>query len=124
VSGGELCGGCNRLFFQPDQTDRGLRLARIESLREREARLDKLAWLGSIAVPGAAGALARRPLRSLLGTLLFAIALGALVWREGVVPDPLVAGAAGPLAFFCIAILAGVAYAIVVATSLASRRRL
>jgi tetratricopeptide (TPR) repeat protein len=124
ISGGDLCGACRRLFLQPGKTDRGLRLARIETLREREALMDRLAWLASVAVPGVAGALARRPLRSLLGTVCFATAVSALVWRWGVVPDPLTAGAAGPFAFLCVAVLMGVAYAIVVGSSLSARRRL
>jgi tetratricopeptide (TPR) repeat protein len=124
TTGAELCVACNRLFYQPEQTDRALRLARIEALREREARLDKVAWGVSIALPAAAGVLARRPLRSLLGALFFVIAVGALVWRDGVVADPLVAGAAGPFAFLCVSVLAGIGYAIVVGTSLAARRNL
>lgn len=124
VSGGELCGPCNKLFYQPEQTDRELRLARIEALREREARLDKAAWVVSLLLPGAAGILARRPLAALLGALFFATAAGALLWREGAVPDPLVAGAAGPMAFFCVAAVFGLAYAVVVGTSLAARRHL
>lgn len=122
VTGGELCRSCHRLFYQPEGTARDLRLARIEALRERSRRLDKIAWAASIAVPGAAGVLARRPLRSLIGAVCFAVAVGALVLRDGAVPDPLVAGAAGPFAFFCVAAVSGVAYAIVVATSLAARR--
>jgi tetratricopeptide (TPR) repeat protein len=117
-------GACNRLFYQPEQTDRGLRLARIEALRDREARLDKLAWGVSIALPAAAGLVSRRPLHSLLGAVFFAIAVGALVWRDGAVADPLVAGAAGPFAFLCVSVLAGISYAIVVGTSLAARRNL
>jgi hypothetical protein len=45
-----------------------------------------------------------------------------LIWRHGAVPDPLVAGAAGPFAFGCLAALSGLLYSLVVATSLASRR--
>jgi hypothetical protein len=48
----------------------------------------------------------------------------ALVWRDGAVADPLVAGAAGPFAFLCVSVLAGISYAIVVGTSLAARRNL
>ena len=124
VSGGELCGPCHKLFYQPEQTDRDLRLARIEALRERESRLDKVAWAASLALPGAAGLLSRRPIAGLLGAFFFALALAALAWRDGAVPDPLVAGAAGPMAFFCLAAVSGLAYAVVVGTSLAARRHL
>jgi len=123
VSGGELCGPCHRLFFQPEETDRQLRLARIEALREREARLDRAAWAASLALPGVAGVLARRPVRGLFGAVCFCVAAAALIWREGVVPDPLVAGTAGPFALACVASLAGLAYAVSVGTSLAVRRR-
>ena len=121
---GELCDACNRLLYQPEQTDRDLRLARLEALRAREARLDKVAWVASIALPGAAGVLAKRPLRSVVGAICFAVAAVALFFREGAVPDPLVAGAAGPFAFFVVASLFGGVYAIVVGTSLAARRGL
>jgi tetratricopeptide (TPR) repeat protein len=124
AASGELCQACVRLFFQPEQTDRALRLARIEALRGRQRRLDKIAWAAAIALPGAAGRLCRRPLRSLWGALFCALALAAVVWRDGPVPDPLVAGAAGPLAFFCVAGSAGLGYAIVAGASLAARRRL
>jgi len=38
--------------------------------------------------------------------------------------DPLVAGAAGPFAFLCVSVLAGISYAVVVGTALAARRKL
>jgi hypothetical protein len=120
--GGELCEACVRLFHQPETTDRALRLARMNALRERERRLDKTAWLASVLIPGAAGLLAGRPLRSLLGALLFAVAAASALWRGGVAPDPLVAGAAAPFAFLAVAVLATVAYAAVAAVSLATRR--
>jgi hypothetical protein len=73
-------------------------------------------------VPGAAGLLADRPLASLLGTFFFALAVSAVVWRGGVVADPLVAGAAAPFAFLGVAVLASIAYFTIAATSLAARR--
>jgi hypothetical protein len=118
-----MCPGCAQLFLRPDDTDRSLRLARVNALRRRERRIERAAWLAAVLVPGAAGLLARRPLRSLVGALLFAAAAAALVWRRGVVPDPLVAGAAGPFAFTGVALLAALAYASIVAVSLATRRR-
>jgi tetratricopeptide (TPR) repeat protein len=120
---GELCGPCHRLFFQPEETDRQLRLARIEALRVRERRLDRAAWAASLALPGVAGVLARRPVRGLFGAICFCVAAAALIWRKGVVPDPLVAGSAGPFALACLASLAGLAYAVSVGASLAVRRR-
>jgi hypothetical protein len=83
-----------------------------------------VATVASIALPAAAGVLARRPLLALLGALCFALAACALVWRHGAVPDPLVAGAAAPFAFVGAAVVCGLGYAIVVGAALAARRRL
>ena len=73
-------------------------------------------------IPAAAGLLAKRPLASLLGGFFAALALCSLVWKGGVVPDPLVAGSAASLVFIGIAVFAFLAYAAVVATALAARR--
>ncbi len=123
-AGGRLCGACMRLFHQSGETDRALRTERIEALRAREARVEKLVWATSIALPGAAGLLAKRPLATLLGPLFFVLAACALLFRNGVMPDPLVAGAAAPFLALHVAGVAGLAYAIVVATCLAARGRL
>ena len=61
-------------------------------------------------------------LRCLLGSIFAAIAALALYWRDGVVPDPLVAGAAAPFALLSIAVLAMLAYAVIVLLSLPTRR--
>jgi hypothetical protein len=97
-------------------------VARITALRAREQRLDRVACAAAVFVPGAAGLLSRRPLRSLLSTLFFAGAVCAVIWRGGVVPDPLVAGAAAPAAFLGVACLSLIAYAAVVGLSIATRR--
>jgi tetratricopeptide (TPR) repeat protein len=122
MGGGTVCGGCTRLFHQSETTDRELRLARINELRNREERLERFKVIASFLVPGVAGLVAKRPLRCLLGSIFAAIAVLALYWRDGVVPDPLVAGAAAPFASLCIAALALLAYAVVVLLSLATRR--
>jgi tetratricopeptide (TPR) repeat protein len=122
TSGGELCESCTRLFFQPEKTDRALRLQRVTALRERERRLNRAAAVASILVPGAAGLLARRPLGSLLGAFFFSLGAAALVWRGGVVPDPLVAGATAPVCFLGLAVLPALAYVAVALTALAARR--
>jgi hypothetical protein len=122
--GNDACETCTRLFYQPETTDRALRLGRITELRARERRLERIATIVAIAVPAAAGALARRPLLSLLGALFSAFAACAVVWREGVVPDPLVAGAAAPFAFLGFAVFAMLGYAVVIGAALAARRRL
>jgi hypothetical protein len=112
-----------RLFYQLEHADRALRAERISALRAREQRLERVVALVSVLLPGAAGWLARRSLRALIGALLFSVALMSIVGRHGVVPDPLVAGAAGPFAFLTVAAIASIGYALVVATSLAARRR-
>jgi hypothetical protein len=120
---GEQCESCTKLFQQPESADRALRLARIAALRRREQRRSRAALAVAILVPGAAGHLARRPLLSLAGALSAALALLLLAYRDGMAPDPLVAGAAAPLAFLAAAAGCGLAYALVVALSLAARRR-
>jgi tetratricopeptide (TPR) repeat protein len=122
--GNDACDSCVRLFYQPETTDRTLRLERITALRARERRRERIAMVASIALPAMAGVLSRRPLLSLLGALFFSFGACAAIWRDGVVPDPLVAGAAAPIAFLGGALLAALGYAGVVGAALASRRRL
>ncbi len=120
---GELCEGCHKLFFEPEKTDRVLRTRRVAELRRREQWMNRWATVISVLVPGAAGLLAGRPLRCWIGALCFALAAGACLWRHGVVPDPLVAGAAAPLVFLGVAALASVGYGLVVWASLVTRRQ-
>jgi tetratricopeptide (TPR) repeat protein len=120
----ELCESCNRLFFEPEKTDRRLRVERIEALRERERRMGRLRTLLSVLVPGAAGLLARRPLRGLLGAFCFALAACAVVWRGGVVPDPLLAGPAAGVVFLGSAGVCAFLYIASVASSLAAGREM
>jgi tetratricopeptide (TPR) repeat protein len=122
--GNDACESCTRLFYQPETTDRTLRLELITALRARERRRERITTIASIGVPAAAGILSRRPLLSLLGALFFSFAACAVFWREGVVPDPLVAGAAAPIAFLGAAAIAALGYALVVGAALAARRRL
>jgi len=122
TGGDTICGCCKHLFHQSETTDRELRLARISELRARDERLEQYSMAASFLVPGVAGLLAKRPLRCLLGSIFGTITLFALYWRGGVVPDPLVAGAAAPLASLCIAALALFAYLILVLLSFATWR--
>ena len=120
---GDLCDGCTTLFFAPEKTDRTLRAERVNVLRAREERIGRLhTWL-ALFVPGAAGLVAERPILCWLGATYFSLACAALVWRDGVVPDPLVAGAVAPVLFVGAAAFAAVGYAIAVAVSLAARRQ-
>jgi tetratricopeptide (TPR) repeat protein len=118
----ETCTDCVRLFRQTENTDRVLRIERINALRKREQRLDKATWIASIFIPGAAGALAGKPVQSVVGALCFGLVLASVYWKDGVVPDPLVAGASAPLVFLGVAVLAALGYALAVAISLPSRR--
>jgi hypothetical protein len=120
---GELCDGCTTLFFTPEKTDRVLRAERVNELRAREQRIFQLHTLLALLVPGAAGLVAERPLLGWLGAVYFSLAGAALWWRNGVVPDPLVAGAAAPVLFLAAAAFAAMGYAITVAVSLAARRQ-
>jgi len=119
---GQICSSCTRLFRQSDTTDQELRRARIKELRERQGRMETLATTASFLVPGAAGILAGRPLRALFGSLLAATALLSILWRGGVVPDPLVAGPSVSLAFLSIALVATIAYVLTALLCLATRR--
>jgi hypothetical protein len=119
----EECESCNRLFQHPETTDRSMRAVRVNALRFREKRLARVRLIVSILLPGAAGALARCPWASFIGALSAAIAILAISWRNGVTPDPLVAGAAAPMAFGLISALALCCYSASVAFSLAARRR-
>ncbi len=119
----EVCAGCHRLFHQPEQTQRKLRVARVAALEERRRRIDRAAVIAALVVPGAAGLVAGRPVRGLVACVLFAIAAAGLVWRDGVVPDPGVAGAAGPSALRALTASAALAYVALVAGALASRRK-
>ena len=120
---GELCDGCTTLFFTPEKTDRALRVERVNVLRAREERIARMhTWL-ALLVPGAAGLIAERPLLCWLGATYFSLACAAFLWRDGVVPDPLVAGAVAQTVFIGVAVFAGVGYAIAVAASVAARRQ-
>jgi hypothetical protein len=123
ANAGALCDGCFTLFFAPEKTDRGLRAARVEELRVREQRVARVHAALSLLVPGAAGLLVERPIRGWLGAFCCSLAGAAVAWRDGVVPDPGVAGAAATVVFLGTAVLAAMLYAIAVASSLAARRQ-
>jgi hypothetical protein len=117
------CESCNRLFEHPETTDRVMRVARVNALRFREQRLARVQLILSIFLPGVAGALARCPWASFIGALSAAIAVMAIFWRNGVTPDPLIAGAAAPVAFGLLSALALLCYSASVAFSLDARSR-
>jgi len=116
------CARCKQLFQPSETSDRELRLARIAELRTREERIERWAVAAAFMIPGAAGLLAKRPLRCLFGSIFAVLALIVLIFRNGVVPDPMVAGATAPLAAILIAALSLLGYFVVVLLSLATRR--
>lgn len=120
----QICNGCHHLFHRPETTDPAMRMARLSDLRAREAQLDKLAWAASMLVPGLGGLLAKRAYLSLLGLFFFAWGSVLLLWRDGIVADPLVLGAAGPLVFAVAGGIAVLGYGMVVAAGLMIRRTL
>jgi len=120
----EICDGCHHLFHRTETTDPALRASRLAALRQREARIDRLALVAAITIPGAAGLLARRPDLGFLGLLFFTAAAALVVWSRGVVVDPLTVGLAGPLVFLAAAALSMFAYLCVVGASVAIRRSL
>jgi hypothetical protein len=120
--GRSICAGCTQLFQPSETTDRELRIARIAELRARDERIERWAIAAAFLVPGAAGLLAKRPVRCLFGSLFAVLALMVLIWRNGVVPDPMVAGATAPLASILIAAISLLGYFVVVLLSLATRR--
>jgi tetratricopeptide (TPR) repeat protein len=122
-AGGEICDGCTRLFHQPETTDRSLRLARMNVLRDREIWSNRVILLASILVPGSAGVFVKRHGWSLIGSVSAALAIAAIVFRNGVGVDPMVAGSTAPVVFGAVAALSVGTYALSVWVSLASGRR-
>jgi tetratricopeptide (TPR) repeat protein len=120
--GRSVCAVCQQLFQPSETSDRELRLARIAEIRAREGRLERWLVAAAFLVPGAAGLLAKRPLRCLFGSIFAVLALTLLIWRDGVVPDPMVAGATAPLVSILIAAISLLGYFVVVLLSLATRR--
>lgn len=119
---GGICEACTQIFQRPETTDRVLRLSRLAALRDRERRLARVAGVVACAVPGAAGLLAGGPVRSLVGAVLACLAVFAVAHRHGVVPDPLVAGAAAPLAFGLLAAFGLLGHLALAALAVAGRR--
>jgi len=102
----ELCPDCSRLFYQPEQTARVLRVERIGALQLRERRLQGVTALAALLLPAAAGAITRRPAAMLFGALGFSLMLACVAWPRGPLPDPQVVGSAAPLAILSLGVLA------------------
>jgi tetratricopeptide (TPR) repeat protein len=120
----EICEDCHHLFHSPEETDPALRMARLQALSVREARLDRVVLAASLIVPGVAGFAARRPDFAMFGLLLFGWALGWLCWPAGVFVDPMMMGSAALICFAIPGLLSLVAYVAVVVGSLVARKHL
>lgn len=120
----ETCDGCYHIFFRPETTDPNLRMARLVELQSRDVQRGRVISVLSLLLPGVGGLFARRPDLGFLGTLLFGLAAVLLIWRDGVVPDPIAVGSAGTLAFIVAGCLAATAYLVVVGSGLVIRRNL
>jgi len=119
----ELCPDCSRLFYQPEQTARGLRVERMGVLQSRERRLQALTALVALLLPAAAGAITRRPVAMFLGALVSSLMLACLIWPRGPMPDPLVAGGAAPLAILSLGMVAALFHVWTVLRAVSERRR-
>jgi hypothetical protein len=120
----DLCDACHHLFNRPQGTDPELRMARLKELRLRETRVEKIATAASLILPGASGLLAKRPDLSLMGLLLFFWTAALFAWHRGIVPEPLVLGAAGGVAFILAGTCMAVLYLGVLVSGLLIRRSL
>jgi len=100
-----------------------MRTLRVNALRFRERRLARIRLIASILLPGASGALSRCPGAAFIGALSGSIAILAIVWRNGVTPDPLMAGVVAPVAFGLVALVALLCYGASVALPLSARNR-
>jgi hypothetical protein len=118
----DLCDACHHLYHRPQNTDPELRVARLQELSIREARIDRARLVASLIVPGASGLIAKRPDLGFVGILFFAAAAAAFVLSSGIVPDPLVVGTAGTLAFIFMGCVMTALYAAVLVSGLANRR--
>ncbi|MCH2172366.1 tetratricopeptide repeat protein [Myxococcota bacterium] len=116
---GSSCSDCARLFQRSEASGRSrARAQRIRALATRRRRLAGLAWTASLALPGAAGFLAGRPLLGLLGALSFGLAASMAAFPTGIVPDPLLMGDAARWAALGVAALSILTYGAVVTWSI------
>ena len=116
---GDRNAGIARFLTGKETADPFLRMVRLAALRERQARIDKIKFLFSAIVPGAAGVVSRHPILGLLGSMLFALTLASWWAQDGVGADPLAVGAGASLFFSAAAVGFAVAYAAVIALTIA-----
>lgn len=113
-----LCQACARLLHRPETADPSLRGRRLDGMRRRHRRTQRVQRLVSLCVPGGAGLVLGRPFAALLALAGFGVTVGALLAPGRIVPDPLAAGAAGPLLFHALAGLAALATVLITGITL------
>ena len=118
----EICDDCHHLFQYPEATDPSLRMARLQALSEREARIDRFVLAGSVAIPGFAGLAAKRPDLAMFSLLLFGWLASWVAWPSGFFADPLRMGAVATLGFGLLGTLSLMAYGGLVFASLVVRK--
>jgi tetratricopeptide (TPR) repeat protein len=117
--GGDRNAGIARFLTGQEAADPFLRMVRLTALRERQARIDKIKFLLSAIVPGAAGIVSRHPILGLLGTMLFGLVLASWWAQEGVGADPLAVGGGASILFTAMAVASTLGYAAVIALTIA-----
>jgi hypothetical protein len=94
-------------------------VVQLAALRDQQARVERIRFLLSLFVPGAAGIVSRHPILGLLASLLFASTVVGWYAQEGTLADPLAVGAGAALLFGALSAASAFAYAAVVAVTIA-----
>jgi hypothetical protein len=123
AAGEDLYAGIASVLQGGETTDPALRMARLADLRARSARMARVRRAAAWAVPGAAALQAGHAPLGLVAVLLVSLAWVSLRAAAGVLPDALAAGRTGAGALGAVAAFALLAYAGVLALSLALAKR-
>jgi tetratricopeptide (TPR) repeat protein len=121
--GEDVYAGIARLLQRNKAMDPSARMARLASLRVREARMVRLRRVAAWVVPGAAGLQAGHGFLGLVAGLLATLCVVAWRARSGLLPDPLAAAETASFAFGLAAALAALGYVAALLASLALLRR-
>jgi tetratricopeptide (TPR) repeat protein len=117
-----LCETCNRLLYKTEGTDPALRAARAEQLARRGAWVGRASLAAGLAIPGAGALLLGRPLLAFFTCIAASAAVTCFAARHGPAPDPLAAGAAGPMLFLAASLLFAALYGLLVALAVSAPR--
>lgn len=117
----KLCAACQRLFERPETADPERRVRRLAELEQRARWLARARLAACVALPSAAGLLARRPWLGLAGALALASGVACVAGLSAQPTDPLAAGGAGLLASRLACVLCLGLYASLVALALRPR---